>query len=276
MSFTTDIQTALDELDRCDVATILHAITPMLEALDNKLNIILERTAPKSSCVLCTVEENRDNQWTRRCTRYADPVARTAQASRLHLCLACLKPEHEDVCGVNCGVCGLGHNTLLCTGKNVVVFVFATATPASSPQPPPSRSAAIGTATRCSHAVFAGLVLIWALSALVAYFQALLAPPLLVDEISPVEKKRNMEATNGNYRIPQKMQCMIGSMFAENSVISLISLGLALLAPTVPIAVVRSEFVLSFVVVLRRLLHVRFLLFHDQPVKILIIIKWFI
>ncbi|VDL68139.1 unnamed protein product, partial [Nippostrongylus brasiliensis] len=86
MSFTTDIQTALEELDRCDVATILHAITPKLEALDAKLNIILGRTAPKSSCVLCTVEENRNNHWTRRCTRYADPVARTAQASRLHLC----------------------------------------------------------------------------------------------------------------------------------------------------------------------------------------------
>ncbi|WKX91629.1 hypothetical protein Q1695_010004 [Nippostrongylus brasiliensis] len=117
MSFTTDIQTALDELDICDVATILHAITSKVEALDAKLNIILKRTAPKPSCVLCTVEENRDDHWTRRGTRYADPAAKTAQASRLNLCLACPKPENEDACGVNCGVCGLDHNTLLCTGS---------------------------------------------------------------------------------------------------------------------------------------------------------------
>ncbi|KAK6735627.1 hypothetical protein RB195_018689 [Necator americanus] len=78
---------------------------------------LLERTAPKSSCLFCTVDENRDNHHSERCPRFPDPISKTAQATKLNLCLLCLKAAHEDTCGVKCGSCGLGHNFLLCSSK---------------------------------------------------------------------------------------------------------------------------------------------------------------
>ncbi|VDL87465.1 unnamed protein product, partial [Nippostrongylus brasiliensis] len=57
MSFSADIQAALEDLDRCDVSTILHAILPKLDSIDAALKTLLERSAPRSSCALCTVEE---------------------------------------------------------------------------------------------------------------------------------------------------------------------------------------------------------------------------
>uniref|UniRef100_A0A7I4Y0Y8 40S ribosomal protein S12 n=1 Tax=Haemonchus contortus TaxID=6289 RepID=A0A7I4Y0Y8_HAECO len=97
------MQAAIDELDRCDAATILHNLMPMMKAMDAKLNQLLERTAPKSSRVFCTVEDNKDNHFTARCSKFPDSVSRTAQASKLHLCVKCLKPEHDLECGMKCG-----------------------------------------------------------------------------------------------------------------------------------------------------------------------------
>ncbi|PIO59175.1 hypothetical protein TELCIR_19370 [Teladorsagia circumcincta] len=108
MPFTSDLQEAITDLDRCDMATLLHNILPRLEAIDaalSKLGAIeaacqtnMERTTPKSTCSFCTLDENRDSHYTSRCSRYPDPVSRTAQAAKLQLCLKCLKPGHEDAC----------------------------------------------------------------------------------------------------------------------------------------------------------------------------------
>ncbi|VDP15459.1 unnamed protein product [Heligmosomoides polygyrus] len=77
----------------------------------------LERSAPTSACVFCSVEENRDRHFTGRCTRFPDSVSRTAQTWQLLLCLRCLKPSYQDDCGVKCGGCGLDHKSLLCTQR---------------------------------------------------------------------------------------------------------------------------------------------------------------
>ncbi|XGW29823.1 hypothetical protein V3C99_009122 [Haemonchus contortus] len=117
MSFSSEMQAAIDELDRCDAATILHNLMPMMKAMDAKLDQLLERTAPKSSCVFCTVEDNKDNHFTARCSKFPDSVSRAAQASKLHLCVKCLKPEHDLDCGMKCGNCGLDHNSYLCSRR---------------------------------------------------------------------------------------------------------------------------------------------------------------
>ncbi|EYC12706.1 hypothetical protein Y032_0046g1377 [Ancylostoma ceylanicum] len=122
---SSDMRAAIDDLDRCDIATLLHHLLPRLDAIDRRLDsidnrldaaleTILERTAPKSECAFCGVDENRDSHHTGRCSRFKDPVSRTAQAAKLQLCLCCLKPTHEDQCDVKCGACGLDHNVLLC------------------------------------------------------------------------------------------------------------------------------------------------------------------
>ncbi|EYC19965.1 hypothetical protein Y032_0023g804 [Ancylostoma ceylanicum] len=123
MSSSNAMQAALEDLDRCDIATLLHHLLPRLDAIDSRLNsidtrldgidtridnrhdasdamleTILERTAPKSNCVFCEVDENRDSHHSGRCSRYPDPVSRTAQATRLGLCLRCLKGLHRDEC----------------------------------------------------------------------------------------------------------------------------------------------------------------------------------
>ncbi|KIH64531.1 hypothetical protein ANCDUO_05158 [Ancylostoma duodenale] len=114
----------------------LEAILPRMESLDNvgpeiqqlrldnelllqHTGTIMVHTAPKSksNCVFCSVEENRDPHYSSRCCKFADPVTRTVQASKLGLCLKCLKPSHGDDCKVACAGCGLGHNQLLCNSK---------------------------------------------------------------------------------------------------------------------------------------------------------------
>ncbi|KAK6742034.1 hypothetical protein RB195_009728 [Necator americanus] len=126
MSSSADAMlSALDDLDRCDIATLLHHLLPRLDSLEKACQTLLERTAPKSSCLFCTVDENRDNHHSGRCPRFPDPISKTAQATKLNLCLLCLKAAHEDTCGVKCGSCGLGHNFLLCSSKR--------------PQPPTKR-----------------------------------------------------------------------------------------------------------------------------------------
>ncbi|KAK5971545.1 hypothetical protein GCK32_018833 [Trichostrongylus colubriformis] len=133
-----DLQQAMEDLDNVllsddstSMASLTNAlqllsasiqqIVPRLEYLQTTNDILMERTsvllartAPKSNCTLCAVEENRDSHFSGRCQKYADPVSRTIQASKLNLCLRCLKPSHGDDCMVTCGGCGLGHNQLLC------------------------------------------------------------------------------------------------------------------------------------------------------------------
>ncbi|EYC40107.1 hypothetical protein Y032_0629g849 [Ancylostoma ceylanicum] len=133
-----DLRQAMDELDNvcldaADQQTvllqrILSQLTTLnfrmerLEsdsrALTSNTDLLVERSAPKSNCVFCSVEDNRDNHFSGRCSRFSDPVARTAQAMVLRLCLKCLKPEHgaED-CRMRCGGCGRDHNQLLCSSK---------------------------------------------------------------------------------------------------------------------------------------------------------------
>ena len=124
MSSPRQLQEAMDELDRCDLATLLANLLPRLDALEHsnrilleRTAIILERTAPKSSCIFCPVDENRDNHFSGRCSKYPDPVTKAAQATKLGLCLRCLNPAHGDSCVVKCGNCGSGHNFLLCHNR---------------------------------------------------------------------------------------------------------------------------------------------------------------
>ncbi|KIH56165.1 hypothetical protein ANCDUO_13659 [Ancylostoma duodenale] len=80
-------------------------------ALTGNTDLLVERSAPKTNSVFCLVDDNRDNHFSGRCSRYSDPVARTPQAMVLRLCLKCLKPEHEaEDCRMRCG-------RLLCSSK---------------------------------------------------------------------------------------------------------------------------------------------------------------
>ncbi|EYC30614.1 hypothetical protein Y032_0005g2750 [Ancylostoma ceylanicum] len=124
MSSPSEMQAAMDELDRCDISTLLHHLLPRLDAieqtcrtLEQVARTLLERSAPKSNCTFCPVGENRDNHHSGRCPKYPDPVSKAAQATTLGLCLRCLNPMHEDACLVKCGNCGLGHNFLLCHNR---------------------------------------------------------------------------------------------------------------------------------------------------------------
>ncbi|RCN42697.1 hypothetical protein ANCCAN_11337 [Ancylostoma caninum] len=103
MSSPSQMQAAMDELDRCDISTLLHHLLPRLDVLEENnrmLRTLLERTAPKSNCMFCPVESNRDSHHSSRCPRYPDPVAKASQATKLGLCLRCLKAAHEDDCVV--------------------------------------------------------------------------------------------------------------------------------------------------------------------------------
>ncbi|XGW22653.1 hypothetical protein V3C99_005120 [Haemonchus contortus] len=85
--------------------------------IDKKLDLIMERTKPHSSCVFCSVEENRDNHPTGRCCRFPDAVSRAIQVTNLQLCNRCLQPKHSEDCGILCTFCGKEHNVLICPGK---------------------------------------------------------------------------------------------------------------------------------------------------------------
>ncbi|EYB82324.1 hypothetical protein Y032_0362g3507 [Ancylostoma ceylanicum] len=126
-----DLREAMDELDNVclDAAdqqtmqlTTLNFRMERLErddrALTSNTDLLVERSAPKSNCVFCSVEDNRDNHFSGCCSPFSDPVARTAQAMVLRLCLKCLKPEHRaEDCRMGCGDCGRDHNQLLCSSK---------------------------------------------------------------------------------------------------------------------------------------------------------------
>ncbi|KAK6061260.1 hypothetical protein COOONC_01076 [Cooperia oncophora] len=96
---------------------VMEALNRQTETMSNKLDLLLERTKPKSSCVFCTFEDNKDNHPTGRCYRFADPVSRAVQASHLHLCNRCLQPRHCEDCGITCSFCSGNHNVLLCPAK---------------------------------------------------------------------------------------------------------------------------------------------------------------
>ncbi|EYC45671.1 hypothetical protein Y032_0420g1141 [Ancylostoma ceylanicum] len=108
MSSPLELPSAMEELDKCDIS-LLHHLLLRLETLGNACQILLERTEPKSNCVFCPVDENRDSHPSGRCLRYADPVSRTSRLTTLGFCLRC-KPRHDDDCVVNCINCGLVHN----------------------------------------------------------------------------------------------------------------------------------------------------------------------
>ncbi|KIH62798.1 hypothetical protein ANCDUO_06916 [Ancylostoma duodenale] len=92
-----DQQTVLLQRILSQLATMSSKMTTMnfrlerLEhdnrALTGNTNLLVERSAPKSNCVFCSIEDNRDNHFSGRCSRYFDPVTRTAQAMVLGLCL---------------------------------------------------------------------------------------------------------------------------------------------------------------------------------------------
>ncbi|KAK5964758.1 hypothetical protein GCK32_013744, partial [Trichostrongylus colubriformis] len=101
-------------------AATLDAIGNTLQALTNRLDslytltaemraditVLLERTAPKSSCIFCTVTENVDGHYTGRCHRYSDPVSRAMRVAELRLCSRCLRPDHgAALCTVSCSIC---------------------------------------------------------------------------------------------------------------------------------------------------------------------------
>ncbi|EYB92010.1 hypothetical protein Y032_0199g1666 [Ancylostoma ceylanicum] len=81
------------------------------------LDVLLERTKPRSNCVFCTVEDNKDQHPTGRCCKYPDAVSRAVQAAALGLCERCLQPKHVEDCGVSCPICTRNHNVLLCPNR---------------------------------------------------------------------------------------------------------------------------------------------------------------
>lgn len=89
-----------------------------LQAYDRAFETILERTKPKSSCVFCSFDDNKDGHPTGRCCRFPDAVARAVQANVLGLCNRCLQPNHSDDCGFKCAICDQGHNMLLCPSRS--------------------------------------------------------------------------------------------------------------------------------------------------------------
>ncbi|VDL66139.1 unnamed protein product [Nippostrongylus brasiliensis] len=105
----------------CDTNNRLDALHQELAshrtALMGSVDEILLRTAPKSNCLFCSVEDNKDSHPTGRCCRFPDPVSRAVQASTLRLCNKCLQRIHPDDCGIRCSFCGREHNVLLCPEK---------------------------------------------------------------------------------------------------------------------------------------------------------------
>ncbi|KAK5984922.1 hypothetical protein GCK32_000992 [Trichostrongylus colubriformis] len=99
------------------IDTMTSILNHQFEALNRRIDIILERTAPKSNCVFCSIEDNNDSHPTGRCCRFRDAVSRAVQAANLRLCNRCLQPRHANNCGVVCSYCSQDHNVLLCPHK---------------------------------------------------------------------------------------------------------------------------------------------------------------
>uniref|UniRef100_A0A7I4XXP8 Uncharacterized protein n=1 Tax=Haemonchus contortus TaxID=6289 RepID=A0A7I4XXP8_HAECO len=97
---------------------IAETLTRQADIFNQKLDQLMERTKPKSSCLFCSIDDNKDNHPTGRCCRFPDPVSRAAQAANLQLCNRCLQPRHPGDCGVQCTYCGRDHNALLCPSRS--------------------------------------------------------------------------------------------------------------------------------------------------------------
>ncbi|KAK6031499.1 hypothetical protein OSTOST_02343 [Ostertagia ostertagi] len=110
--FTTDVRSNLENL-----GALFHRIEYLCNNIQSAVNILLERSTPRSNCTFCPIEDNKDNHPTGRCHKYPNPVARAIRASALRLCHKCLQPIHQEDCGTSCASCGNDHNTLLCPNK---------------------------------------------------------------------------------------------------------------------------------------------------------------
>ncbi|KIH63106.1 hypothetical protein ANCDUO_06599 [Ancylostoma duodenale] len=86
-------------------------------------NALLERSKPRSPCISCPLPANKDGHTTR-CSRFANPVAKSVQATKLGLCERCLKSTYEDDCGAQCARCGRPQNVLLCANRQSVAANF--------------------------------------------------------------------------------------------------------------------------------------------------------
>ncbi|VDL67380.1 unnamed protein product [Nippostrongylus brasiliensis] len=87
------------------------------DSLNQKLTALIQQTTPHSSCLFCSVEDNRDNHPTGRCYRFPDAVSRAVQAANLQLCNRCLQKKHQEDCGICCTYCGKDRNVLICPIK---------------------------------------------------------------------------------------------------------------------------------------------------------------
>ncbi|VDO23671.1 unnamed protein product [Heligmosomoides polygyrus] len=70
-----------------------------LQSYERVFETLLQRTQPKSNCVFCSYEDNKDGHPTGRCCRFPDAVARAVQANVLQLCNKCLQQKHDEDCG---------------------------------------------------------------------------------------------------------------------------------------------------------------------------------
>ncbi|KAK6033498.1 hypothetical protein OSTOST_00307 [Ostertagia ostertagi] len=100
---------------KIDALADMH--TRQIDALNRKVELLLERTQPRSNCLFCPIADNKDCHPTGRCCRYPDAVSRAVQANNLGLCNRCLQPRHGEDCGILCTYCGREHNVLLCPNK---------------------------------------------------------------------------------------------------------------------------------------------------------------
>ncbi|VDP07335.1 unnamed protein product [Heligmosomoides polygyrus] len=99
------------------IDAVADGLARQTEALNKKMDLLLERTQPRSNCIFCTINDNKDCHPTGRCCRYPDAVSRAVQANNLGLCNRCLQPRHSEDCGILCTYCGREHNVLLCPSK---------------------------------------------------------------------------------------------------------------------------------------------------------------
>ncbi|VDO90449.1 unnamed protein product [Heligmosomoides polygyrus] len=71
-----------------------------LDSMEPALSQLAEKFNPKSNCVFCNVEAQKDGHNFGRCPNYSDAVAGAVQASKMGLCGRCLKAVHQGDCGL--------------------------------------------------------------------------------------------------------------------------------------------------------------------------------
>ncbi|EYB80848.1 hypothetical protein Y032_0398g720 [Ancylostoma ceylanicum] len=117
---TSSVAVAFRTLDSRleSLMNVCFATSGRLDRIEGALNLLIERSTPKSACVFCSLAENADSHHSGRCPRFPDPVSRAVQASKLGLCERCLKPSHPNDCGIACQYCRMPHNSLLCPSRS--------------------------------------------------------------------------------------------------------------------------------------------------------------